>query len=93
MNKNLAEHGEKLDDATKTEVQAAIDAAKGVDSSADLETLKAQVSALSTASMKIGQAMYGKKDGSSASGSADSSSNNSTEGSSKEAEFEEKEKK
>jgi len=82
VTKSLAEHGEKLDDATKTEVQAAIDAAKNVESEADLETLKTKVSELSTASMKIGQAMYGKKD---ASGSSESS-----EGASKEAEYEEK---
>ena len=82
VTKSLSEHGEKLDEATKTEVQAAIDAAKQVDSEADLETLKAKVSELSTASMKIGQAMYGKKDG--------SSSSESTDGASKEAEYEEK---
>lgn len=81
VTKSLSEHGEKLDEATKTEVQAAIDAAKGVSSDADLETLKAKVSELSTASMKIGQAMYGKKDG---------SSSESNEGASKEAEYEEK---
>lgn len=82
VTKSLSEHGEKLDEATKTEVQAAIDAAKQVDAEADLETVKAKVSELSTASMKIGQAMYGKKDGSSSSGS--------TDGASKEAEYEEK---
>ena len=84
VTKNLAEHSEKLDEATKTEVQAAIEAAKKVDSNADLETLKAKVSDLSTASMKIGQAMYGKKDGAAA-GSADASKDED-----KEAEFEEK---
>jgi len=35
VTKSLSEHGEKLDEATKTEVQAAIDAAKQVDAEAD----------------------------------------------------------
>ena len=40
MTKNLAEHGEKLDDETKKTVQDAIDSAKTLDSSASVETLK-----------------------------------------------------
>ena len=68
VNKNLSEHSEKLDDATKTEVQAAIDTANSVSSDADLEVLKEAVSSLSNASMKIGQAMYNKKGGAAAAG-------------------------
>jgi molecular chaperone DnaK len=59
----MTEHGDKLDEATKAEFQKAIDEAKAVDANADLETLKAKISALSTASMNVGKAMYGKKDG------------------------------
>jgi molecular chaperone DnaK len=81
VNKSLSEHGEKLDEATKKEVQAAIDAAKAVDESADNDVLKAKISELQSASMKIGQAMY-KKDGSS--GAA------AEEGGAKEAEYEDK---
>ena len=62
VTKNLAEHSDKLDDQTKADVQAALDDAKAVSSTADVEALKSKVSALSNASMKIGQAMYGKKD-------------------------------
>ena len=40
VTKNLAEHGEKLDDETKKTVQDAIDSAKTLDSSASVETLK-----------------------------------------------------
>ena len=40
VTKNLAEHGEKLDDETKKTVQDAIDSAKAVDSAASVETLK-----------------------------------------------------
>ena len=82
VTKSLSEHSEKLDEATKTEVQTAIDAAKAVESEADLETLKAKVSELSAASMKIGQAMYGKKDA--------GAEGEKTEGAAKEAEYEEK---
>jgi molecular chaperone DnaK len=62
VGKNLTEHGDKLDDATKAEIQKAIDDAKKFESNTDVEAIKAQSQALSNASMKIGQAMY-KKDG------------------------------
>jgi molecular chaperone DnaK len=91
VNKNLAEHSEKLDDATKTEVQAAIDAANSVSSDADLEKLREAVSSLSNASMKIGQAMYNKKggdEGDSSSSKDDKESGSEKKG--KEAEYEEK---
>lgn len=92
MNKNLAEHSEKLDDATKTEVQAAIDAANSVSSDADLEKLREAVSALSNASMKIGQAMYNKKGGDGDGGDSkdDKESGSGNEKKGKEAEYEEK---
>jgi molecular chaperone DnaK len=86
VGKSLAEHNDKLDDATKTEVQAALDEAKKVEDGIDLEALTAKVQALSTASMKIGQAIYGKKDAGSSEGGDDSSK--PKEG--KEAEYEEK---
>ena len=91
MNKNLAEHSEKLDDATKTEVQAAIDAANSVSSDADLEKLREAVSSLSNASMKIGQAMYNKKGGDVDGGdSKDDKESSGSEKKGKEAEYEEK---
>lgn len=61
--KTMSEHGDKIDEATKTEFQKAIDEAKAVDANADLDTIKAKISALSTASMNVGKAIYGKKDG------------------------------
>ena len=84
VTKNLAEHGEKLDDTTKADVQSAIDDAKAVEASADVEVIKSKVTALSTAAMKIGQAMYGKK-------GADGSS--SPAGAAEDATYDEKEKK
>ena len=58
VQKNLDEHGDKLDDATKEEVQKALADAKELAEDADAATIKEKVSALSAVSMKIGQAMY-----------------------------------
>jgi len=85
VEKNLTEHGDKLDEDTKTEINAAVEEAKGVSGDADLETLKAKSEALSAASMKIGQAMYGKKDGEGA------STEEGQETKAEDAEFKEKE--
>jgi molecular chaperone DnaK len=59
VGKSLEEHGGKLDDATKTEVQAALDEAKAI-STEEVDTIKAAVSKLSSAALKIGQSMYAK---------------------------------
>jgi molecular chaperone DnaK len=89
VDKNVTEHGDKLDENTKSEIQKAIDEAKSVGPDASLEVLKEKCQALSSASMKIGQAMYGgaKKDDSGSS-SGPSSPNNNAE----EADFKEKQK-
>ena len=58
VDKSLSEHGDKLDAATKEEVQRALDEARALPSDAELETLKEKSSALSNASMKIGQTIY-----------------------------------
>jgi len=87
VTKSLGEHGDKLDDATKAEVQKAIDEAKALDPNADVETLKSKVTALSSAAMKIGQAMYkgtGGDAGAAAGGDAKST------GDAKEASYEDK---
>jgi len=89
VSKNLQEHGDKLDAATKEEVEKALADARGVDASADLESLKAKSSALSNASMKIGQAMYAKKDGD-ATPSQEKESETTSSSTAKEADFDEK---
>lgn len=61
--KSLDEHGDKLDDETKAEIEKAIADAKEVKDEDNLETVKAKVEALNQASLKIGQAVYGKQDG------------------------------
>lgn len=92
LRKNLDEHADKVDEDTKKAVEEALEAAKKVqeDSEASIDTLKDANKALSEASMKIGQAMYGKKDGSEGEeGSEESKGEEKPE----EADFEEKEKK
>ena len=61
--KSLDEHGEKLDDEVKAEVEKAIADAKEVTDSDDLETVKAKIEALNQAAQKIGQAVYGQQGG------------------------------
>jgi molecular chaperone DnaK len=57
--KSLADNAEKIDAETKTTVEKAVAEAKEVKDSEDLETLTAKKDALSQASLKIGQAIYG----------------------------------
>ena len=85
VEKNLEEHGEKVDDATKDEINAALEAAKALGDDATLEEVKETNAALSTVQMKIGQAMYGTQ--SSDEGSTDGESNT------EDAEFKEKDEK
>lgn len=101
VEKNLSEHGEKLDDATKTEVQTAIDEAKAVGEDADVDTVKDKVQSLSSASMKIGQAIYGSGqkaegdssgDGAAGGAGGDDANSSSEEKKAKEADYEEKQK-
>lgn len=93
VDKNLKEHGDKLDETTKADVEKALADARAVDAEADLEGVKAKSAALSTASMKIGQAMYSKKGGEggdpAAAPEGDDSETKSKE-EAKEAEFDEK---
>jgi molecular chaperone DnaK len=93
VTKSLNEHKAKLDDATVATIQKAIDDAKAIDEKAELETIKAASSALSSAALKIGEVMY-KKDGASGEASASSSEDKSADsGKAQDAEFKEKENK
>jgi len=87
VTKNLAEHGDKIDEATKKEIQTAIEDAGKVSSSASVEEVKAKSAALSAAAMKIGQAMY--KGGAKDAGAAEEGEKGK-EGEAQEAEFKEK---
>jgi len=59
--KSLDEHGEKLSDEVKAEVEKALADAKEVTDSDDLESVKAKIEALNQSSLKIGQAVYGQQ--------------------------------
>ncbi len=58
VEKNLAEHGDKLPAQDKGEAEAALAAAKAAMEGSDAEAIKAATERLSTAAMKIGEAMY-----------------------------------
>merc|ERR1711966_312739 len=66
--KTLGEHGDKLEAEVKDEVQKAIDEAKSVKDSDDLDDIKAKISDLQQSSLKIGQAVYGQQGGEDAAG-------------------------
>jgi molecular chaperone DnaK len=63
--KSLDEHKDKISDEVKAEVEKSISEAKEVADSDDLDTIKAKLEALNQASLKIGQAIYGKQENSS----------------------------
>lgn len=67
--KSLSEHGDKLSDEEKKEVEEAISAAKAAAEAEDVDDLQAKFTTLQQASMKIGQAMYGSGDASQQQGS------------------------
>merc|ERR1712154_200496 len=85
--KSLNEHKDKLDDEAKKEVEKAIEEAKSVKESDDLDELKAKTEALSQASMKMGQAIYGQQRSGDASEGEDKKDETAVD-----AEFEEKKK-
>lgn len=85
--KNLEEHADKLDDATKEEVNKAIEDAKAVTEDTPLEELKEKVSTLSATSQKIGAAVYKGQEGAQPEGGEAQAAGEEKEG--QEAEFEE----
>ncbi len=56
--KNLAEHGQKLDAATKKAIEDAVADLKTVKDGEDAATIKAKTDALAQAAMKMGEAIY-----------------------------------
>jgi molecular chaperone DnaK len=69
--RQLAEHGDKVDEALKTEIQAAIDETRKAVESGDVEAMKSKTAALSQVAMKLGQAIYEKEQAGSAGGASD----------------------
>ncbi|MEQ1724635.1 MAG: molecular chaperone DnaK [Sphingopyxis sp.] len=56
--RQLAEHGDKVDGAIKTEIETALAEAKTAVESGDNDAMKAKSSALAEVAMKLGQAIY-----------------------------------
>ena len=56
--KNLTEHGDKVDAAVKSEIEAKIKELRDVLDSAETAELRTKTEALAQASMKLGEAMY-----------------------------------
>lgn len=61
--KSLTDNADKLEEDVKKEVEKAIAEAKEVKDGEDLEAITAKKEALSQASLKIGQAIYGQQSG------------------------------
>jgi molecular chaperone DnaK len=60
VGKQLEEHKDKLDDATKKDINKALEEARALGDNTSVEDLKAKAKNLSDAAMKIGQALYSK---------------------------------
>ncbi|WP_184261369.1 molecular chaperone DnaK [Novispirillum itersonii] len=58
VDKNLKEHGDKVDAATKSQIEADVAALRGVMDGDDADAIKAKTDALMQSSMKLGEAMY-----------------------------------
>ncbi|SES78093.1 molecular chaperone DnaK [Oceanicella actignis] len=56
--KSLKEHGDKVDEATRTAIEDAVAALKGTLESEDAAEIKAKSQALTEAAMKLGEAIY-----------------------------------
>src|SRR5207237_6302402 len=70
----LKEHGDKIEDSLKTEIEAAIAEAKTALEGGDTDTIKAKTEALAQSAMKMGQAIYEKDQQAAASPGADAAS-------------------
>lgn len=69
--RQLVDNGDKVDDALKSEIEAAIAEAKTAVEGGDPEAMKEKASALAQVAMKLGQAIYEKQAASEASPAAD----------------------
>ncbi|MBV8687720.1 MAG: molecular chaperone DnaK, partial [Alphaproteobacteria bacterium] len=69
--RQLAEHGDKVDASLKGEIQAAIDEAKAAVEAGEPEAMQSKAQALAQVAMKLGQAIYEKEQAAGAPGGAD----------------------
>jgi molecular chaperone DnaK len=59
--RQLAEHGDKVEAGLKDEIQAAVDETKSAIEGGDVEAMKTKAQALAQVAMKLGQAIYEKE--------------------------------
>ena len=64
--KQLQEHGDKIDEALKSEIEAALAEAKTAIDGGDVEEIKAKSQVLTDVAMKMGQQIYEKEQASAA---------------------------
>ncbi|MDB5700778.1 MAG: dnaK, partial [Sphingomonadales bacterium] len=69
--RQLADNGDKIDEALKTEIEAAVAETKTAVESGDVQAMTDKAQALATVSMKMGQAIYEKEQASAASPQAE----------------------
>jgi molecular chaperone DnaK len=69
--KQLSEHGDKIDSGLKSEIETALAETKSALEGDDVEAIKAKADALTQVAMKMGQAIYEKEQAAAASPSAD----------------------
>jgi molecular chaperone DnaK len=69
--RQLAEHGDKVDASLKSEIQSAIDETKQAVEGGDVEAIKTKAQNLAQVAMKLGQAIYEKEQASGASAGGD----------------------
>src|SRR4051812_28494647 len=72
--RQLVEHGDKVDASLKSEIETAVAAAKSAVESNDIEAMKTKAQDLATIAMKLGQAIYEKEQAAGASPGADTAS-------------------
>ncbi|HEX8645122.1 MAG TPA: molecular chaperone DnaK, partial [Allosphingosinicella sp.] len=77
--RQLAEHGDKVDETLKAEIQAAIDEAKAAVEGGEPEAMNEKSQALAQVAMKLGQAIY-EKEQASAAGAAGGADAGATDG-------------
>ena len=81
--KNLEEHGDKIPETDRTEIESAVQALKDVLESEDADEIKSKSEALMQVAMKLGEAMYKDSQGDPGPGMDDVADDSNTETSSK----------
>jgi molecular chaperone DnaK len=80
----LKEHGDKVDESLKTEIEAAVAEAKTAVEGGETEAIKAKAEALAQVAMKLGQAIYEKDQAAQASPGAEAPADEAAAGSDEE---------